>query len=131
MTVHEGPSSDVSLPAVLSRVPSQSQLPTELLLTVLSPLITPHKESRDHHLLITTQTTTPTVRVIRNVRPSQQLIVAYNQCPRSQDVRGVGGGDYLATGPGERVILRRGEPSAPAEYDGLTTRSSGINQPRY
>ena len=59
---------DFSLPAILSRIPTQSPpLPTELILTLLTPLLTPHKESRDHHLLITSSAPSPTAKLIRNV----------------------------------------------------------------
>jgi len=59
---------DFSLPAILSRIPTQSPpLPTELILTLLTPLLTPHKESRDHHLLITSSSPSPTATLIRNV----------------------------------------------------------------
>src|ERR1700694_1997693 len=88
----------VSLPEILSRLPPEpSQLPTELLVTVLYPLITPHKESRDHHLLITTRSTTPTVRVLRDVTHCMMLIVAYDPCPGFENVCCVGGGEYVAS----------------------------------
>jgi hypothetical protein len=58
----------VSLSTVLSRIPIQSPpLPEELVLTLLTALITPHKDSRDHHLLITSTEATSTAQYIRDV----------------------------------------------------------------
>ena len=62
-----GDNADISLSAILSRLPSQSPIPEELLLTLLTPLITPHKESRDHHLLINSTKITSTAQFLRNV----------------------------------------------------------------
>jgi hypothetical protein len=65
----------MSLSTVLSRIPPQSPpLPEELLVTLLSPLITPHKDSRDHHLLLTSRNTTPTAQYIQNVLSQKHLL---------------------------------------------------------
>jgi len=80
-------SNKISLSTIFSRIPPQSQLPEELLLTILMPLITPHKESRDHHLLLTSHKTGPTAQLIHDVSFSRYAsnVLASFQCSRSKD----------------------------------------------
>src|SRR5271169_1555668 len=94
---------DLSLPAILSRIPAQSPpLPTELILTLLTPLLTPHKESRDHHLLITSNSPSPTAKLIRNVHfPSScfpVLMTVDYQFTRFEDDRYVCDGEDVPFG---------------------------------
>ena len=84
--------SDVSVSTVLSRIPLQSSLlPEELIPMLLTPLITPYKESRDHHLIITSHQISPTAQLIREVssiNPFYCLIlmnVVDFRCPWSQN----------------------------------------------
>jgi hypothetical protein len=56
----------LSLPRLLALAPS---LPEDLLFILLAPLITPHKNSRDHHLLLTSQHPAATADFIRHVTP--------------------------------------------------------------
>ena len=59
----------LTLSTVISRIPVQfPSLPEELLITLLTPLITPHKEVRNHHLLITSDNTTLTAQFVQNVQ---------------------------------------------------------------
>jgi len=63
---------EVSLPTILSRFSSLSNsLPEELFLALLIPLISPHKDARDHHLIVTSASPSPTSRLLQSVIPSR------------------------------------------------------------
>ena len=63
-----------SLPEILSRAES---LPDDLLFILLAPLITPHKGSRDHHVLLTSSNTAAAVDYIRHVLPLSPFLSLY------------------------------------------------------
>jgi hypothetical protein len=56
----------LTLSAILSTLPPQFPH-LSLLTTLLIPLTTPYKETRDHHVLITSNNTKPTSQLIHNV----------------------------------------------------------------
>jgi hypothetical protein len=56
-----------SLASILTPLPCLSALPPDLLFTLLAPLVTPHKETRDHHLLIHSPYPSAAASLIRNV----------------------------------------------------------------
>jgi hypothetical protein len=63
------------LPSILSRIPEQ--LPEELVFALLAPLITPSKESRDHHLLLKSPSTTSTAQIVHHVRTPSIILILY------------------------------------------------------
>jgi hypothetical protein len=69
------------LRSLLTPLPALYSLPPELLFTLLVPLITPHKESRDHHLLVYSPDPAGAASLVRNVHSPIHTESAYMPSP--------------------------------------------------
>ena len=121
-----------SLPEILSQAAS---LPEDLLFILLAPLVTPHKGSRDHHLLLTSSNTAAAVDYIRHVLPLSPplsflplfnvdwrlTIVDYVVCIWIEDGCDFGGWENHLLGSCQGMFFRRGVQTETAVYNNLET----------
>jgi hypothetical protein len=95
-----------SLSAILSRIAAHSPpLPDELLTTILTPLVAPRKDLRDHHLLITSSKPSATAQLVRSVYSHiPEVTSACKQRPWSQGCRYIGIRQDVALRPCSSII---------------------------